>query len=148
LEPVRALARFDAAAREVRLAIEATDSLPLVQGDPVHLQQVLLNLVLNALDAVADQPGDRRQVTVRAQRHGELEVEIAVSDLGPGIDPERIGHLFEPFFTTKPNGMGIGLSISRTIVEAHGGRIRAENNADAGATFRFTVPLAGDPADS
>ena len=146
LEPVRALARFDAAAREVRLAIEAAPALPLVQGDPVHLQQVLLNLVLNALDAVADQPGDRRQVTVRAQRHGEREVEIAVSDLGPGIDPERIGQLFEPFFTTKPNGMGIGLSISRTIVEAHGGRIWAENNAEEGATFRFTVPLAGEPA--
>ncbi len=146
LEPVRTLARFDAMAHEVRLAIEAAPALPMVSGDPVHLQQVLLNLMLNALDAVADQPADRRQVTVSAQRLGEHEVEVAVSDLGPGIDPGRIGHLFEPFFTTKPNGMGIGLSISRTIVEAHGGRIWAENNANDGATFRFTLPLAGEPA--
>jgi two-component system sensor kinase FixL len=148
LEPVRALARFDAAAREVRLAIDASDALPLVQGDPVHLQQVLLNLVLNAMDAVADQPADRRQVTVRAQRHGEGAVEIAVSDSGPGINPERIGQLFAPFFTTKPDGMGIGLSISRTIVEAHGGRIWGENNPGEGATFRFTLPLANEPAAS
>ena len=148
LEPLRTLARFDAMAHEVRLAIEAAPALPMVSGDPVHLQQVLLNLVLNALDAVADQPADRRQVTVRAQRLGEHEVEVAVSDLGPGIAPGRIGHLFEPFFTTKPNGMGIGLSISRTIVEAHGGRIWAENNVGEGATFRFTLPMAGEPADS
>ncbi len=148
LDPVRALARSDATARDVRLVIDATDSLPLVQGDPAHLQQVLLNLVLNALDAVADQPADRRQVTVRAQRHGEFEVEIGVDDLGSGIDPERMRHLFEPFFTTKPDGMGMGLSISRTIVEAHGGRIWAENNANEGATFRFTLPRVDEPAES
>jgi two-component system, LuxR family, sensor kinase FixL len=148
LEPVRALARSDATARDVRLLIDATDSLPLVRGDPVHLQQVLLNLVLNALDAVADQPADRRQVTVRAQRHGEFALEIGVDDLGSGIDPERMRHLFEPFFTTKPDGMGIGLSISRTIVEAHGGRIWAENNSGEGATFRFTLPRVDEPAES
>lgn len=148
LEPARTLARFDAAAREARLEIDAAHTLPMVQGDPVHLQQVLLNLVLNALDAVADQHEDRRQVTVSAQRHGEHETEIAVSDCGPGIGPEQIGLLFEPFFTTKPDGMGIGLSISRTIVEAHGGRIWAENNPGEGATFRFTLPLASEPAAS
>jgi two-component system sensor kinase FixL len=80
---------------------------------------------------------------VRAQRHSESEVEVAVEDNGPGIAPERLGRLFEPFFTTKANGMGIGLSISHTIIEAHGGRIWAENNAGEGATFRFTLPLAG-----
>jgi signal transduction histidine kinase len=112
-------------------------------GDPVHLQQVLLNLILNAMDAVEDVPAARRKVTVRAQRHGASEVEVAVEDSGLGIALERLGRLFEPFFTTKANGMGIGLSISRTIIEAHGGHIWAENNADKGATFRFTLPLAG-----
>jgi len=146
LEPVIALAQFDALARQVRLEIPAAPALPTVMGDPVQLQQVLLNLVLNAMDAVADRPADRRQVTVRARRHGERAVEVAVGDSGPGIAPERLGRLFEPFFTTKPTGMGIGLSISRTLIEAHGGRLWAENNAGEGATFRFTLPLAGDAA--
>ena len=95
------------------------------------------------MDAVEEVAASRRKVTVRAQRHSEGEIEVAVEDSGLGITPERLGRLFEPFFTTKANGMGIGLSISRTIIEAHGGRIWAENNAGAGATFRFTLPLAG-----
>jgi two-component system sensor kinase FixL len=87
-------------------------------------------------------------VAVRAARHGEREVEVTVRDSGFGIAPERLGRLFEPFFTTKPNGMGIGLSISRTIIEAHGGRIWAENSPLGGAIFSFTVPLAGEAAPS
>jgi C4-dicarboxylate-specific signal transduction histidine kinase len=142
LADVAALTRIDAAARKTRLAIAAAPGLPPVLGDAVHLQQVLLNLVFNAMDAVADLPTERRQVTAAAQRRGGREVEIAVSDSGHGIAPDQLGQLFEPFFTTKPNGMGIGLSISRTIVEAHGGRIWAENNAASGATVRFTLPLA------
>ncbi|MGB7502990.1 MAG: ATP-binding protein [Azonexus sp.] len=143
LANVMALARSDAATRKVALEIDIASELPHVMGDPVHLQQVLLNLILNAMDAVEDVPAARRKVTVRAQRHGASEVEVAVEDSGLGIAPERLGRLFEPFFTTKANGMGIGLSISRTIIEAHGGHIWAENNADKGATFRFTLPLAG-----
>ena len=143
LANVAALARSDSSTRKVKLEIDAAPDLPPVMGDPVHLQQVLLNLILNAMDAVEDVPVARRQVTVRANCHGRGEIEVAVSDSGLGITPERLGRLFEPFFTTKANGMGIGLSISRTIIEAHGGRIWAENNAGAGATFRFTLPLAG-----
>ncbi len=141
---VAALARADAAARHVNLDIEAAPGLPAVMGDRVHLQQVLLNLVLNAMDAVEDAPAEQRRVSVRAQRDGKRTVEVAVSDSGHGIAPERLALLFEPFFTTKANGMGIGLPISRTIIEAHGGRIWAENNPQAGATFRFTLPIADE----
>ncbi|HYN79574.1 MAG TPA: ATP-binding protein [Lamprocystis sp. (in: g-proteobacteria)] len=140
---VTALTRGDAAARQTRLEIAAAPGLPLVMGDAVHLQQVLLNLVINAMDAVGHLPAERRQVKVGAQGPDERELVVTVSDSGHGIAPEQLGRLFEPFFTTKPNGMGIGLAISRTIIEAHGGRIWAENNAGAGATFRFTLPLAG-----
>jgi PAS domain S-box-containing protein len=142
LANVMSLARSDAATRKVALEIDVASGLPRVIGDPVHLQQVLLNLILNAMDAVDDVAALKRKVTVRAERHGDTEIEVAVEDSGPGIAPERLGRLFEPFFTTKANGMGIGLAISRTIIEAHGGRIWAENNAREGATFRFTLPLA------
>jgi two-component system, LuxR family, sensor kinase FixL len=142
LENVAALTLSDSVTRKVALKIEAAPDLPPVTGDPVHLQQVLLNLIINAMDAVDDVAALKRKVTVRAERHGDTEIEVAVEDSGPGIAPERLGRLFEPFFTTKANGMGIGLAISRTIIEAHGGRIWAENNAGEGATFRFTLPLA------
>jgi PAS domain S-box-containing protein len=142
LESTITLTRIDSSTRKALLQIETAPGLPTVIGDPVQVQQVLLNLVLNAMDAVEDVPVERRKVTVRAERRGPGEVEVAVSDLGHGIAPEGLGRLFEPFFTTKPNGMGIGLSISRSIIEAHGGRLWAENNDREGATFRFTLPLA------
>lgn len=142
LGDVAALMRADAAARRVRLEIEAAPTLPKVLGDRVHLGQVLLNLVRNAMDAVEDAPVGQRRVVVGAVRDGGRTVEMAVSDSGHGIAPERLALLFEPFFTTKPDGLGIGLSISRTIIEAHGGRIWAENNPQAGATVRFTLLVA------
>ena len=116
--------------------------LPLVRGDRIHLQQVLLNLLLNGMDALADVVDGERLLTVRARTAGAGFVEVAVSDNGHGIPAEKVGRLFEPFFTTKSQGMGLGLPISRTITEAHGGRIWAENNAERGATFRFTLPVA------
>jgi PAS domain S-box-containing protein len=143
LRNVATLTRADAVGRHIRLEIEApVPGLPPVMGDLVHLQQVLLNLVLNAMDAVDGLPAERRQVVVRAGRLDERTVEVEVSDSGHGIAAERLALIFEPFFTTKATGMGMGLPISRTIIEAHGGRIWAESNVGQGATFRFTLPVA------
>ena len=141
-----ALTRGDAAARRINLDLDVPAELPRVHGDRVHLQQVLLNLMLNGMDAIDDAGGGGRRIVVRARLNGESAVEIAVIDSGSGISADRLPHVFDPFFTTKANGMGMGLPISRTIVEAHGGSISAENDAGRGATFRFTVPIIGSPA--
>jgi signal transduction histidine kinase len=120
--------------------------LPPVYGDRVQLQQALLNLILNAMDAMADTPEAQRRITVRTAVNGSGGVEVAVSDAGHGIPAERLPNIFDSFTTSKKDGMGLGLSIARSIVEAHGGKIRAENNADKGATFRFTLPASGNKA--
>jgi len=111
-----------------------------VRGDRVHLQQVLLNLTINAMEAMAKYPPENRRLTVRTIVNGDSTVEVLVSDSGDGIAPDKLPRLFEPFFTTKPNGMGMGLSIARTIIEAHRGHIRAENNGSGGATFHIALP--------
>ncbi len=118
--------------------------LPAVYGDRVQLQQALLNLILNAMDAMDDIPQALRRVTVRTAANGNDGVEMAVSDAGHGIPAARLPHIFESFTTSKQDGMGLGLSITRSIVEAHGGKIRAENNPGKGATFRFTLPANGN----
>ena len=141
-EEVAGLLRFDAEARRVKLTLELSRSVPGVRGDRVQLQQVLLNLILNAMDAMNGCEAGRRCVAV-CVRPREQEVEVTVSDSGHGIPAENLKRLFEPFFTTKPSGMGLGLAISRTIIEVHGGRLWAENNPDGGATFRFTLPIEG-----
>jgi PAS domain S-box-containing protein len=125
---------------KARLRIEVTPALPPVWGDTVELQQVLLNLILNALDAMTTCPIGKREVVVRALPNAVGGVKISVADQGTGFPKEKLGRSFEPFFTTKKEGMGIGLSICQTIVEAHGGRLTAENNADQGATVHFTLP--------
>jgi two-component system sensor kinase FixL len=112
------------------------------RGDRVHLQQVLLNLILNGMDALSGASLEDRRVSVTALLDGAQTVEIAVSDTGTGIPDDKLAHVFDPFFTTKPDGMGMGLPISRTIIEAHGGRFWAENNKSGGATFHFTLPIA------
>jgi signal transduction histidine kinase len=128
----------------VKLEVEVPADLPQVRGDRVHLQQVLLNLILNGMDALNDAGLEDRRVTVSARVDGAQTVEIAVSDTGHGIAAGKLANVFDPFFTTKPDGMGMGLPISRTIIEAHGGKLWAENNLEGGATFRFTVPVAGE----
>jgi two-component system, LuxR family, sensor kinase FixL len=135
------LVRVDALARQVKLDVDVPADLPPVRGDRVHLQQVLLNLILNGMDAVNGASPENRRVTVTARLDGTQTVQIDVSDSGHGIPADRLAHIFDPFFTTKPDGMGMGLPISRTIIEAHHGRLWAENNHGSGAAFRFTLPV-------
>ena len=129
----------EAARRGVVVQAKLAPTLPAVQAGRIHLQQVLLNLLLNAVDAMADTPESQRRLAVRTA-HVAGGVEVSVTDAGHGIVPEQLPRLFDSFFTTKKDGMGMGLSIARSIVEAHGGRIWAENNPGGGATFRFTLP--------
>ncbi len=129
--------------RGVEIETQFADTLPLVRGDVIHLQQVLLNLVLNSMEAMSESPASNRRLKLRTAYDGKGNVEVAVEDSGPGIPSDRLPRLFESFFTTKTHGMGLGLSIVRSIVEAHGGRIWAENNSSGGACFRFTLPVNG-----
>jgi len=115
-------------------------SIPSIKGDYVQMQQVLLNLIMNAVEAVSDAPAERRRVMVTTVERPPGSVEVIVEDGGPGIAADKLPRIFEPFFTTKPNGMGLGLSITRSIVHAHGGRIWAESD-NTGATFRFMIPV-------
>jgi C4-dicarboxylate-specific signal transduction histidine kinase len=125
----------------VELQTELADDLPSVLGDRVQLQQVVLNLIINAVEAMSSITGRARVLTIRSEwREGPDTVAIAVGDSGVGLDPERAERLFDAFFTTKPEGMGMGLSICRTIISSHGGRLSNANNAEHGATFEFTLP--------
>jgi PAS domain S-box-containing protein len=135
------LVRPEADSRKIGLALETGSSHPAVRGDQVQLQQVLLNLLLNAMDAVNDSAPDGRRVIVRVQTAGP-QVEVAVSDTGHGISEDKLARVFDPFFTTKPDGLGMGLAISHDIIEAHGGRLWAKNNEEGGATFTVTLPAA------
>src|SRR5262249_33813396 len=113
-----------------------------VSGDRIQLQQVILNLIMNGMDATAGLPNGQRKINGRTSQVGDTTAEISISDSGPGIPSDKLAQVFDPFFTTKDHGMGMGLSIARTIVEAHGGRIWAENNDGGGAVFRISLPLA------
>ncbi len=142
LDDLRMLAETDARLHNVRLRIDAEEELPTVYADPIQLQQVVLNLVRNAIDAMADSPEDRREVLLMTRRNGESEVQITVADHGSGLAPEATEHLFNPFFTTKAGGTGLGLAISKSIVRAHGGRLWHTPNEESGARFHFTLPAS------
>jgi signal transduction histidine kinase len=123
-----------------RVAVETSfGPIPTIIGDQVHLQQVMLNLILNGVDAVSALPAGKRRLSIATARR-DAGIEVAISDSGPGIAAEDAAHLFDSFFTTKPHGLGLGLSIARSIVEAHGGSIRAETQAGGGASFIFFLP--------
>lgn len=140
---VQSLLRGDAAARKVKIESQAAPGLPLVWCDRIHLQQVLLNLVVNAMDTLAACAPTARRLQIRARAIEPGMVEVRICDNGPGLPVEALNRLFEPFFSTKANGMGMGLAVSKTIIEAHKGRIWAENQTEGGACFCFTLPAAG-----
>jgi signal transduction histidine kinase len=115
--------------------------LPLIQGDRVQLQQVVLNLIINAVEAMSGVGEGSRELLIATGKHAPSGVLVAVQDTGPGLSPESLERLFDAFYTTKPGGMGMGLSISRSIVEAHGGRIWASRADGPGTAIRFTLPV-------
>jgi len=141
---VAQLVRNDVVLRNVPMTVDLASGLPVVRGDRVQLQQVVLNMVLNGLEAMVEPNGHARALVIRTSRAGDGGVRVAVEDAGAGIDMEDIDRLFQPLYTTKPEGLGMGLAIARTIVDAHGGRLHASNNAAGGATFQFTLPVAAE----
>jgi C4-dicarboxylate-specific signal transduction histidine kinase len=130
----------EALKNRVSVRTQLADGLPLIQGDGVQLQQVVLNLILNAVQAMGAVTDGTREVLITTSRTDPNEVCVGVQDTGPGVSPESLSRLFEPFYTTKPEGMGMGLSICRSIIEAHGGRLWATPCEPQGALFQFTIP--------
>jgi C4-dicarboxylate-specific signal transduction histidine kinase len=138
-----ALVAQDMIARQVEVAVRLSPNSCVINGDPVLLQQVFVNLVMNAMDAVAQTSSGRRHIMITTEVR-RAEVEVSVRDTGPGLPVDLIGKLFTPFVTTKAHGLGIGLAIARSIVEAHEGHITAHNHPEAGATFTVTLPLSDE----
>jgi signal transduction histidine kinase len=134
--------------RSVRPQLTLGDALPNVRVDPIQIQQVILNLLRNAVEAMTETPPAELRLTVVTAAPGDGLVEVAVSDSGSGLSEENIDRIFDAFFTTKPEGMGMGLAISRSIIEDHGGRLWGESAPAGGATFRFTLPTVVDDRDS
>jgi signal transduction histidine kinase len=137
---VIALSVSDLQRHRVMLRTELADDLPLITGNRVQLQQVILNLLRNASDAMAGVDDGRRQLLIRTQRDDGDRVRLTVRDVGVGLEAHVMDKLFQAFYTTKSSGMGIGLSVSRSIIEKHGGRLWAEPNDGPGATFAFSIP--------
>jgi C4-dicarboxylate-specific signal transduction histidine kinase len=141
IDEVIILARSAILKNDVSVQTRLAEGLLSVQGDRVQLQQVVLNLVLNAVEAMASIETGVRELSISTEQD-EAGVRVAVRDSGPGVDPDHHELVFKPFFTTKPSGTGMGLSISRSIINAHGGRLWAEANKPRGAVFQFTLPGA------
>jgi signal transduction histidine kinase len=139
---VLTLIHGDLERRQIILRSDFHDALPKITGERVPLQQVLLNLIMNAADAMSAVTGRERLLTIQAARNEQTSVRVTVEDTGCGIDQAHVDRIFDPFFTTKSHGMGLGLSICRTIVEAHGGRLWALPRSPFGTAFHLTLPSA------
>jgi two-component system sensor kinase FixL len=146
VDDVIRLVRPDAVLRRVSVIFEPYPGLASVLGDRIQLYQVVLNLTMNGLEAVAERPPDDRWVLVRTAESDNGSIELTVEDSGKGITEGDLHRIFEPFFTTKPGGLGMGLSISQSIVRAHGGRLWAANSAGGGVIFSCVLPVAQQAA--
>ena len=133
------LLRSEATRYNITVRMELAADLPRIMGDRVQLQQVLMNLMINGIEAMKDADGTR-ELTIRSQRTQNEEVVVSVTDSGVGLPPQQKEQIFNAFFTTKPHGTGMGLRISRSIIESHGGRLWAADNSPRGASFCFTLP--------
>jgi two-component system sensor kinase FixL len=142
IEDLVTLARPDLRAHDVQLNLEVEPDLPEIMADAIQLQQVLINLIRNAIDSTLQNGTERREIALRAVT-APNGVEISVHDHGAGVEPGALPKLFNPFFTTKPQGTGLGLAISRTIVGAHGGKLTYRDEPGGGACFYFTLPALG-----
>jgi C4-dicarboxylate-specific signal transduction histidine kinase len=140
IEETAALAEGQAARIHVAIKLELSPDLPIVLGDSIQLQQVILNLVVNGIEAMTSVSDRPKLLTLRTQPENKAQIRVSVQDSGVGLNEDVMRRLFEPFFTTRAKGMGMGLSISRSIIEAHGGRLWAESNGSGGASFHFTLP--------
>jgi C4-dicarboxylate-specific signal transduction histidine kinase len=143
IEEAVALADGQASRNNVSLLAELSPDLPVVLGDRIQLQQVILNLVMNGIEAMASVTDRPRQLIIRSRMQDAAHVCVSVQDCGIGVGPDVMPRLFEPFFTTRSAGMGMGLPISRSIVESHGGKLWAESTVSKGSVFQFTLPTAG-----
>jgi C4-dicarboxylate-specific signal transduction histidine kinase len=141
-----ALAEGQAQKNDVSIELELAPDPPVILSDAIQLQQVIVNLIMNgieAMSAVTDRP---RRMLIRSEMQSGNQIRVSVQDSGAGVSPELMSRLFEPFFTTRSKGIGMGLPISRSIIEAHGGKLWAESNGSAGSTFRFTLPIGNSTA--
>ena len=140
LQEVIKLTRVEELRNRASVQTQFAKDLPVISGDRVQLQQVVLNFILNAVQAMGAVNEGARQVLITTRQIELNDLYVGVQDTGPGLSPETLSRLFEPFYTTKPNGMGMGLTICRSIVEAHGGRLWASACQPHGALFQFTIP--------
>src|SRR6266446_2104458 len=146
IREVIALTRSELRSSGTSLQTQLADGLPLIRVDRIQLQQVMLNLILNAIEAMSRSDEGSRELLISTEEDGANGVRVAVRDWGPGLKPESVDRLFDAFYTTKPDGMGMGLSICRSIIEAHGGRVWATPNLTRGTVFQFTLPQQGQAA--
>ena len=148
IEELVGFLRHEAASRRIPIRTDLMQSMPLIKADRVQLQQVVLNLIMNGMDAMSETTSTSKEILISSRRNGTNEILVALHDHGGGINSQLLEKIFDPFFTTKSQGLGMGLSISRSIIESHEGRLWATANPMGGAIFQFTIPIrAQNPSD-